>query len=192
MRLADDPNYIRLPGGSPALLGPAHYWLAKDHLLLVEVIWLVEKYRRFDLKDLGALTIRPTWVRAWIWSALAVPMAISLALGIYLWLEETETVSRVIAAMLIGLAINLMGIGIWIARLGEGCEVRLITSVQSMILPGIRFRKGAERFRRALVTAVGSMPAQAPSVPVSSTLAQSTPSPLPAGESAPESATPGN
>ena len=182
MRLPDDPNYTRLPGGSRSILGPAQYWLARDHLLLVEVVWLVEKYRRFDLKDLEALTVRPTWTRVWIWSALSIPMAIGLGLGIYLWREETQTGSLVVAGILVGLAIALGGICIWLGVLGPGCEVRLTTSVQSIVLPGLRFRAGAARFRAALLAALAALPHLPPDSSVGVGAPDLAPTPDPTGE----------
>jgi len=153
MRLADDSNYTRLPGGSRSVLRPVQYWLARDHVLLVEVVWLVEKYRRFDLKDLEALTVRPTWARASILVGLMILMVPLLGLGGYLWIQESDRASRAIAGALLGLALAIAAYGARIVSFGPGCEVRLTTSVQSIVLPGLRFRKGAERFRAALLVA---------------------------------------
>lgn len=158
MRLADDPNYTRLPGGSRSLLRPVQYWLARDHVLLVEVVWLVEKYRRFDLKDLEALTVRPTWARASILVGLMFLMVPLLGLGGYLWIQESDRASRAIAGALVGLAVAIVAYAGRILSFGPGCEVRLTTSVQSIVLPGLRFRKSAERFRAALLAALAGLP----------------------------------
>ena len=58
--LRHDSNYTRLPGGGSTLSGQATYWLAKDHLLLVEVQFATERYRRFNLEEIQTVIIRRT------------------------------------------------------------------------------------------------------------------------------------
>lgn len=154
MRLAEDPNYTRLPGSKRTLFGHVQYWLAKDHLLLVEVIGLTERYRRFELKDMIALTVRPTRLRLWL-SLILTPIAlICLGWALYLYSAQAMALAPEIAAVLSVLGLIALSALLWLAAGGVGCEVRLTTSVQSLVLPGLKFRRGVERFREALLKAL--------------------------------------
>jgi len=155
MRLTDDSNYTRLPGGSPNPIGPVQYWLGPDHLLLVEVVWFVEKYRRFDFIDLQALTVRPTWIRVWMWLVLFMAL-ISLTGGGTALVFLAPPAFRVLAVLLLASTAAPLGLALWIVALGPGREVRLTTSVQTVVLPGLRFDRKVEKFRSALVAAVNA------------------------------------
>ncbi len=154
MRLAEDPNYTRLPGSSRTFFGLVQYWLAKDHVLLVEVIWVTERYRRFELKDMIALTVRPTRLRLWLSLVLIPIVPICLGLALYLNRAQPIELSQGVAVALAVLGLIALSALLWVAARGEGCEVRLTTSVQSLVLPGLKFRRGMERFREALVNAL--------------------------------------
>jgi hypothetical protein len=59
-RLAEDPRYRRLPVTERLPWRHVSLWLAEDHLLVVDVLGFVERYRRYRLTDLRAVTVRPT------------------------------------------------------------------------------------------------------------------------------------
>lgn len=152
MRLAEDPNYTRLPGSSRSFLGTVQYWRGPDHLLLVEVLWLVERYRRFDFQDMVALTIQPT--RRFVWMSL-VCGALTVffgGLGILAWSGGPAEAWWVFAGLALAPALMSLVALAWILARGPSCEVRLTTSVQTLRLPGLRSLRGARRFRNALLT----------------------------------------
>lgn len=169
MRLAEDPAYTRLPGSRRALMGDVQYWLARDHLLLVEVVGMVEKYRRFDLQELVALTVRPTRQRLWQMLVLGLLAGAILAFGVFLIFLSPTDETRLIGEVCLGLPVILLGMMGGVLWVGPSCELRLTTSVQTLVLPGLHRRKGAEMFRAALLRAVqptvaASSPAPPPRV----------------------------
>ena len=89
-RLQNDPAYRRLKCSSNYVVGHVSYWLASDHLLLVDVIGFVERYRQFRLADIELIVIRPTRTRMLLGSigacvAIAVkPDYESIILGRYM------------------------------------------------------------------------------------------------------------
>ncbi len=151
MRLAQDPQYRRLPSGGWTQNGPVQYWLARDHFLLVEVVWFVEKYRRFDLKDVEALIIRPTAWRAWGSGALLVPTLLLLTLCAWFFAANGKGL-EVFPELLLGggiLVLTLVLLGSLVAFFFRGptSQVRLTTTVQSINLPGLSRQKTARQFR---------------------------------------------
>lgn len=151
MRLAEDANYTRLPGSARSFLGTVQYWRGPDHLLLVEVLWLVERYRRFDFQDMVALTIQPT--RRFVWMSLVYGALIFCfgGLGFLAWSEGPGEVRWVFGGLALALALMSLAALVWILARGPSCEVRLTTSVQTLRLPGLRSLRGARRFRDTLL-----------------------------------------
>ena len=161
MRLAQDPQYSRLPSGGWTQNGPVQYWLGRDHFLLVEVVWFVEKYRRFDLKDVEALIIRPTAWRAWGSGALLVPTLLLLTLCAgFFWANRKDF--EAFPELLLGggiLVVTLVLLSSLVTFFFRGptSQVRLTTSVQSINLPGLSRQKAARQFRDQVLSAALAM-----------------------------------
>ena len=61
--LQHNPAYRRLRSSWIPLIGNTSYWLAEDHLLVVEVLGVLERYRKFRLEDIEHVVIRPNRLR---------------------------------------------------------------------------------------------------------------------------------
>src|SRR5882724_2221817 len=57
--LKKDPNFRRLKIGGAGLAGVSSLWLGPDHLLVVEIAGITEKYRRFYFRDIQAVIVEP-------------------------------------------------------------------------------------------------------------------------------------
>lgn len=154
MRLFEDPNYTRLPGSGRTLLGAVQYWRGPDHLVVVEVLALVERYRRFEYRDMVALTIRPTAMRWWLAAAYGVLALLFAGLGYAVWAVSIDRAQEVVAGVLGGAGLVALGAVVWMVAWGATCEVRLTTSVQTLVLPGLKSMRGARRWRAALLAGV--------------------------------------
>ncbi len=172
--LRRDPNYTRLPGGGRTLTGNASYWLARDHLLLVDVQTACERYRRFDLRDIRCLTLVATrlgWIDrgilggasllflAWLLGALTFgKLSFPLANGDWIGLIALAGAAL---SSLTGLLLSI--------RAGRMCRVEIQTGVQTIPLPGLNRWRKAEQFLVTLTSAVQA--AQADLRPVTEAVA---------------------
>jgi len=194
MRLDQDPQYTRIPGGGRRLLGPVQYWLAPDHLLLVEVVGLVEKYRRFELGQIEAITVRDTTFRIRRLLAAMVTFTIFGALGFFLLISNQAAATNQTGSLMVGgisVAAALLSLGLMVRwlLLGRACEVRLTTSLQAHFLPAVDSRPQAKVFCAAVVAAARRVQAaefaagpaeaapEAPSAPTGAAAAASSLSP---------------
>jgi hypothetical protein len=141
--LLQDPAYRRLRSSLIPLVGSSSYWLAEDHLLVVDVFGLVERYRKFRLEDIEHIVIRPNRLRlilGLILGSLLIPF-LGMAIGFWIagltaidgegegWIVAAVFVSVVAAILIPILAFVLIG--------GTMCEVRMTTAVQEIRLPGL-------------------------------------------------------
>ncbi len=169
-RLKNDPAYRRLKSSPNYVLGHVSYWLAADHLLLVDVIGFVERYRQFRLADIELIVIRPTRTRMLLGSSgacVAVPIVI---LAAWLWSQFLSTsdadwaVGAGIASVFAALA--SIALALILAR-GQICQTRLVTGVQEIRLPGMFRLRDAQALADALAAQTrsqgpGPEPAPAP------------------------------
>lgn len=158
--LRRDPNYQRLKlGGRSLLFGGASYWLAKDHLLVVEVVNYVERYRRFYFGDLQAVIVQENGVRRWSNVGLLVAL-----LPILIWLFGTiekagqSQWSEPAALASIGVAgtisaVLVAGIVANFLR-GRTCSVHLRTAVQTLKLRNVTRRTKADLLLASLTPRV--------------------------------------
>jgi hypothetical protein len=152
-RLQNDPAYRRLKCSSNYVVGHVSYWLASDHLLLVDVIGFVERYRQFRLADIELIVIRPTRTRMLLGSigaCVAIPLVILAAFLWTLYLGTTDSeyaVGASIASVFAALA--LMALTLILAR-GQICQTRLVTGVQEIRLPGMFRLRDAQALADAL------------------------------------------
>ncbi len=160
-RLSKDPSYQRLNKGR-AIMGNVSYWLAVDHLLLVQVTLAQEQYRRFELRDLELMVVRPNSVRRIAGWVVGILLAIFLGLAGFATFRTVTNPAADEAALAILAAIPAAILGIvwlWILVPGRFCQVRIRTGVQTLFAPGIVRLPKARRFVAAIRAAVEAMPA---------------------------------
>lgn len=164
--LRRDPNYTRLPGGGRTFTGIASYWLASDHLLLVEVHAATESYRRFDLREIRSFALMATrmdwFYRGFLGSGFLLFLAVPVAS--FMIKDRAFRSGDWIDLVGFGAAATFFLIGLlWTLYAGQSCRIEMQTSVQTVRLPGLdRWRK-TEKFLTALSFAVQA--AQADLVP---------------------------
>ena len=131
-------------------------WLAKDHLLSVDLYAYSERYKRFYFRDIQGFTIRTTRRRA-LWNVvLSVLLALCLvellvdSTGFGAWEIFMVMLAVLIAAPLL---VNIIR--------GPTCEVLLRTAVQVEELPSLsrirRAQKVLDRVRPLIVAAQGQL-----------------------------------
>ena len=160
-RLSKDPSYQRLHKGR-AVTGNVSYWLAADHLLLVQVTLAQEQYRRFELRDLELVVVRPNSVRRIAGWIVGVFLAGLLGLAAFATFRAVADPGSDAAALAIVAAIPAAILGIaflWILIPGRFCQVRIRTGVQTLYAPGIVRLPTARKFVAAIRAAVEALPA---------------------------------
>ena len=152
--LAQDPNYRRIPLPGRTLTGRCTYWLAKDHLLVVEAQFATESYRRFALRDIASVVVRSTRtfeIGITIGGVLTLGSA-AFVLG--LLNDENPTAAGVTAGVLF--LPSLVATLVHMAR-GRTAYCELITAVQTYRLPGVSRWKYANRLIQALSAAASEV-----------------------------------
>ncbi len=147
--LSDDPEYRRLKIGGHGALGSASYWVGKGHLLMVVVAGYLEKYQRFQYRDIQALMMRKTRVLYILGFGFAA-LAIGLSLGAFAMLNgrsyaDLDGGSRAGFLILSMLALACVGLVITNALLGPTCVCHLRTALQTTHLPQLNRWKKAQR-----------------------------------------------
>lgn len=171
--LKHDPNYRRLPVTSRLPLGKATFWLARDHLFIVEVQLFHELYRRFNLRDIQALQVVPSRGALFLNVALGALLLVLIAI---LAASLGEPAAIVTCAIVIALTALVLG---WSLFLGPACRLNVRTAVQTAALPGIRRQRHAQRLWAELLPAI--LAAQADMVSTTATPAPDDATPV--GES---------
>lgn len=176
-RLQNHPGYRRLKSSLKAYPSHASYWLAADHLLVVDVVGFVERYRQIRLEDIELVLIRPTALRlilGWILGAVGLPLAALTGWMIYVGLSTADTDWYVGAAIAGGVLAIILGALALVMMGGQTCQTRLVTGVQEIRLAGLYRVPRAAAFANELRTAAAALtpaavaPDQAPAtVPVS-------------------------
>ncbi|MBI3882211.1 MAG: hypothetical protein HY301_19390 [Verrucomicrobia bacterium] len=177
MMLKKDANFRRLKVGGLGPLGSASYWLAKDHLLVVEVISYSERYRRFYFRDLQAVIVQQTGARkGWnIGFGVALLIALVIALVLLPGALRGGFPSGGDDYGVIGIwsAIFLvLGLPLLVNTLrGPTCTVHLRTAVQTQKL------RNLTRWRKAelLVTELGPLVQSAQAASAAASVASSDP-----------------
>jgi hypothetical protein len=116
-------------------------FLGPDHLLVVEQLVLIERYKRFYYRDIQAITRTNSarWlVLSGMWTFLAL-----LSASVLLLHQPVATAAGTIFALIFGFA-SIQGV-----MRGPTCIVRLQTAIQSYRIASLErvrdFRKGMER-----------------------------------------------
>ncbi|HTL56138.1 MAG TPA: hypothetical protein VL361_10695 [Candidatus Limnocylindrales bacterium] len=187
--LRNDPEYRRLKVGGHGALGSASYWLGKRHLLVVVVAGYIEKYQRFQYRDVQALFMRKTRVH-YIWGFGFAAVAIGCSLGAFQTLKgqafaNLDTESRVGCLVLLGLALVFIGGIIINALRGPTCVCYLRTALQTAPLPQVSRWKQAERLIAALSPIVLAAQASTQATPAEKPLEPQSPAEGGAGNPAP-------
>ncbi len=164
-RLQNDPGYRRLRAARWNWRTTS-YWLAPDHLLIVDAVGVMERYRRFDLRDLEMLILHPTSSRriaVWILApTLAILAGVTAFLG-YLALTSTTEYAGIWALISAFPTFLLAGALAWVVLPGPFCETQLRTGVQTLSLSGLIRLPIAERFANELGAAVAGLDFAGPS-----------------------------
>jgi hypothetical protein len=191
-RLDQDPRYRRLPACRRPLLGSASYWLGPDHLLIVDSMGVLERYRKVRYPDIETVLIQPNRIRAIGAGVIGIILVFLLAgggVGSFFILREPD--SNLLPLLgLIGLLIALpVALLLWWIIPGTFCQTRLRTSVQDVRLPGLYRLGTARQFANALHAAAIAHAGKIPVPVADSSNPPADPQPAPP-ESAPAPATP--
>ncbi|MBL9189331.1 MAG: hypothetical protein JNK23_17745 [Opitutaceae bacterium] len=139
--MAEEPRpYTRLTRNSAGLASYASLWLGADHLLLVKSTGFMETYARVHLRDIQAIFVLASDRRTWWalgWGVPALIFAI-VAGGTLAKRGELPFISG-------PLFLLLLGAFVWNLLLGPGCQVFLLTGVQTARLPSLVRQKQARR-----------------------------------------------
>jgi hypothetical protein len=153
--LSHDTQYTRLKVRGRTLLGSASYWLAADHLLIVELSSVVERYRRIALKDISVMTIRGTRLFQ-LYLVLGIVLLLLLAM-LFVVIPSTQdpfNYGVVILGSLMGFII--VALLIHLVR-GPTAYCELQTRVQTVRLPGITRRRSSEQLLALLAPVIRSL-----------------------------------
>jgi hypothetical protein len=185
--LPHDPNYRRLKVGGRGLLSAVTYWLGPDHLLVVEVVGYVERYRRFHYEDMQALIMRRTEIADVLRRISIGLVALLAALGFsfvagragVVW-GTADTVVTVLLGGLLGGA--LLGFVVNLLR-GPTCICHLVTAVKTHELPRLVRWRNAQKALEALRPLVESAQKGAQPQPSAARSETAVPFGAPAGSS---------
>jgi hypothetical protein len=133
--LKHDPNYRRLKLGGRGFLGSSSYWLARDHLLVVEVANYTERYRRFYFRDLQAVIIQQSNYRFLV-NVIVGLLAILILVGFLLAMSSGGMNAT---ALMILAVIELTPLTLLLINQlrGPTCSVHLRTAVQTQKLANL-------------------------------------------------------
>jgi len=136
---AGGENYRRLPGRRRGIGSSSSLWLGSDHILLVRSSWFRERYKRFYLCDIQAITVARCPRFYFSWPMLALTLIWFLpAFGMLFWSP------RELLAWGAGAIVIVFG---WlVVSLAASCRCRLYTAVSHDDLPSLYRIRSARRF----------------------------------------------
>lgn len=168
VRLQNQPAYRRLKSSMKVYPTHVSYWLGADHLLVVDVVGFVERYRQIRLEDIELILIRPTALRLILGSilgAMALPLVALTGWLLYVGISTADTDWYVGAAIAgFALAVTLAALA-WVTIGGRTCQTRLVTGVQEIRLAGLYRVPRAQAFANELRTAAAALTPTAPTAP---------------------------
>ncbi len=157
-------------------------WLGPDHLLLAASTGFNETYRRFYFRDIKAFVVSDS-PRFLIWLAITGSILLFLALGALIATAATGVSPWILVPLVPTLVLFA-----WNLLRGPSCNVRLVTGVQTIVMPPLsRFRQTRKVLARLapLIEAAQSSLA-APASPAPPALPPEEPAgPLPVAEAPP-------
>jgi hypothetical protein len=130
--------YQKLPGGSRGALTYTRAYLGSDHILLVDVSDFRESYRRCFLRDIQAISFRPTLVGRAINAVLAVPVILSLLAVLLNPAENGWVWGGIGGVFLFFLGVNTV--------MGPTCVCSIRTPVQTLRLGSVGRVRALRRF----------------------------------------------
>ncbi len=158
-------------------------WLGPDHLLLAASTGFNETYRRFYFRDIKAVVVSDS-SRFLLWLAITGCVLLFLGLGALI----AGVAGRVSPWILVPLVPTLV-LFAWNLARGPSCNVRLVTGVQTILLPPLsRFRqtrKVLARLTPLIEAAQASLAEPAASAAPPALPPEETAVPLPAAETPP-------
>jgi hypothetical protein len=143
-------KYRRLPGrgrrGGIMMTARCSLWLAPDHLLAVDTVWVNEEYKRFYLRDIQAITIEQTRT-ALLWNCVLGVVAVCMGALFYAFSESAGPGGGRVGFLVTGGVISgvcLLFLIISYLR-GPSCICRVRTAVQTEVLPSLGRTHAAQR-----------------------------------------------
>ena len=162
--LHQNPAYRKLRSSLIPLVGSSSYWLAEDHLLVVDVMGVLERYRKFQLDDIENIVIRPNRLRLILGLILGILLIPFLGMAIGFWIAgltatDGEGEGWIVAAVFVStIAAILIPILAFVLIGGTMCEVRMTTAVQEIRLPGLYRLPKARALVQELQSAAQRLP----------------------------------
>jgi hypothetical protein len=148
--LKKDPNYrrLKLSANARSLMASYTYWLAPDHLLMVQVSNYTERYRRFYFRDIQSILVQRSAIRLIYNIVLTVLSLIFLFYLVPLLFTSTRAREDMgVAGMVVfGFLFGLCVIGFLANNLrGQTFTVHIGTAVQTQKLGHVLRQKAVDR-----------------------------------------------
>jgi hypothetical protein len=128
--------YTRLTRNASGVGVATSLWLAADHLLLLRSTGYSESYSRLQLRDIKGFFLTRSGRRFWwgLWWGL-----IALLSGMVLIAALVKRETPVGSVIVLALAAVMLA---WNHLLGAGCQLHVVTGVQTLPLPAlVRIKK---------------------------------------------------
>jgi hypothetical protein len=155
-RLINDTTYRRIGSGRTPL-GTSSYWLASDHLLVVDEGILDERYRRIDFRQVEGIIIAASNIPRYL--ALVCLVAALTQVALYFG-------NRPVA---IPLGISFLSAAIILFAYGKAARLKIKTTVHLHGIAGVRRWGAALKLFETLAPAVASFRANLPMTPSGTT-----------------------
>jgi hypothetical protein len=140
-------SYRRLPGKKKHFLAGSYtLWEGKDHLMQVFSRFGVEDYQRFYFEDIQAIVVVQTRQAVVRQSLIGLLTVVSAGIGLHLHGGPKMFFGGLAAALAGWLLID--------RRRGPFCQTRLLTAVQTQILPALNRLKNTERVLSSLKASI--------------------------------------
>ena len=161
-------------------------YLASDHILLVDLSDFRETYRRCYLRDIQAISFRPTIAGRVINAVIAVPVILSLVAGLMSPGDNLVPAGVIGGLFLLVLLVN--------TAMGPTCSCSIRTPVQTLRVGSVGRMHSLRRFLarvQPLIDAAQRMPSTAPDDPPSTAFTPSAASSAGESPAVSDSAPPG-
>lgn len=150
--LPEQERYRRLPGRSRRLFTLAdaqrqRLWLGREHILNLRIAWATESHRRFQLRDIQAITVTGTERGRNLNYVLGIVTAILGGTAAYLLVAFPGSTGAGTLSVMSGLAAAFCAVYFLVnVALGKTCVCRLYTAVQTEELKSLGRIRSARRF----------------------------------------------
>ena len=132
-------SYTRLTRNASGIGSYASLWLGDDHLMIVTSTGYSESYARLQFRDIKGFFVTAS-ARRYIWGA--VWGVVTAIFGTVVIVQLVNGNTPVFSAIFLGLAAIMVA---WNHVLGPGCQLFVVTGVQTVQLPSVVRLKKARR-----------------------------------------------